>query len=136
MIDKTLMIPSDGMLWFYGKHVFWNYVFPAFMGFFSVLCIQIYSRVGSMRNIKMHTAFLCAAFSAMINLWGWAHMVRTPAMIPFYGCGVGSAAAVMSRIAAIIKDQRTRWKVPVPRVIWKGNAAEIQALMDRMKMAA
>jgi hypothetical protein len=136
MIDKTLTIPPNGVLLFYGKYVFWSYFFPAFMGFFSVLCIQIYSRIGGMRNIKMHTAFLCAAFSAMVNLWGWAHMVRTPAMIPFYGCGVGSAAAVMSRIFAIIKDQRTRWKVPLPRVIWKGNAAEIQALMDRMKMAA
>jgi hypothetical protein len=136
MIDKTLMIPPDGMLLYTAKHVFWSYFFPAFMGFFSVVCIQIYSRIGTMRNIRMHTAFLCAAFSAMVNLWGWAHMVRTPAMIPFYGCGVGSAAAMMSRIFAIVKDQRTRWKVPVPRVIWKGNVAEIQALMERMKMAA
>jgi hypothetical protein len=136
MVDKTLLIPPEGALVFHAQQAFWGYVFPILMGFISVVCIQIYSRIGTLRNIKMHTAFLCAAISAMVNLWGWAHMARTPAMIPFYGCGVGVAAAVMSRIFAIIKDQRTRWKVPVPRVIWKGNAAEIQALMERMKMAA
>jgi hypothetical protein len=136
MIDKTLLISPDGMFLFWEKHMFWGYIFPVLMGFFSVFCIQIYSRIGGMRNIKMHTAFLCAAFSAMGNLWGWAHMVRTPAMIPFYGCGVGMAAAVMSRIYAIVKDQRTRWRVPLPRVIWKGNVVEIQALMERMKLAA
>ena len=136
MVDKTLLIPPDGALLFNLKQAFWGYFFPILMGFFSVVCIQVYSRIGTMRSIQAHTAFLCAAASAMVNLWGWAHMARTPAMIPFYGCGVGAAAAMMSRIFAIIKDQRTRWRVPVPRVIWKGNAAEIQALMERMKMAA
>src|SRR5580704_13147304 len=119
MVDKTLLIPPQGAVLFHAQQIFWHYMFPVVMGFLSVVCIQIYSRVGGMRNIKTHTAFLCAAFSAMVNLWGWSHMVRTPAMIPFYGCGVGAAAAVMSRIAAIVKDQRTRWKLTLPRVIWK-----------------
>jgi hypothetical protein len=89
-----------------------------------------------LRDIKMHTAFLCAGTAAMINLWGWSHMIRTPAMIPFYGCGVGLAAAMMSRMFAIVQQQRTRWKVKVPRVIWKGNLAEIEAIKARMQRAA
>jgi hypothetical protein len=116
--------------------VFWSYVFPVFMGFFSVFCIQVYSRVGNLRDIKVHTAFLCAGVSAMVNLWGWAHMARTPAMIPFYGCGVGLAAAVMSRIFAIIKERRTPLKLPLPKIIWKGNTNEIEAFRKRVKMAA
>lgn len=135
MIDNSLIVPPDAAFWFYAKQAFWTYMFPAWMGFFSVLCIQVYTRIGIAGNVKMHSAFIWAAISAMANLWGWAHLVRTPSMIPFYGCGVGVAAAMMSRIFAIIKDPRTRWKVPVPRVIWKGNTAEIQALMERMRAA-
>jgi hypothetical protein len=135
MIDKTL-IPPDGMFLFQAKQTFWLYFFPLLMGFTSVACIQVYSRIGMMRNIKMRTAFLCASTAAMINLWGWAHMARTPTMIPFYGCGVGLAAAVMSQIFAIIKKQRTPWKWQVPHVVWKGNVAEIEALKERMRAAA
>jgi len=57
-------------------------------------------------------------------------------MIPFYGCGVGLAAAVMSRIFAIIKERRTPLKLPLPKIIWKGNTNEIEAFRKRVKMAA
>jgi len=136
MVDKTLLISPNGVFLFHLKQLFWAYVFPVFMGLFSVVSVQVYSRVGSVRDIKMHTAFLCASTAAMINLWGWSHMIRTPAMIPFYGCGVGLAAAMMSRMFAIVQQQRTRWNVKVPRVIWKGNRAEIEAMKARMQRAA
>ena len=132
MVDNTLALSQNALLWFHAKQIFWLYLFPVIMGFVSVLCMQIYMRVGQMGNVKARTAFLLAAGSAMINVWGWAHMARTPAMIPAYGCGVGSMAALMTRVYAIALHQR--WGLRVPTVIWKGNpaaAAEFRAQVSR-----
>jgi hypothetical protein len=119
MIDKTLLLPPDAALWFHAKEYFWLYLYPLIMGFVSVLCMQVYMRVGQLGGVKARTAFLIAAGSAMVNLWGWAHMARTPAMIPFYGCGVGLMAALMTRVHALVMVRR--WGLRMPKVIWNGT---------------
>jgi hypothetical protein len=131
VVDKTLLLNPEGVIWFQTKQIFWMYVFPMIMGFLGVLCIQIYQRVGQVQNVTSKIAFLCAGCSAMLNLWGWAHMVRTPAMIPFYGCGVGLMAAMMAKVHAIVIQQY--WGLKLPRVIWKGDSIGIAELQVRVR---
>jgi hypothetical protein len=59
-------------------------------------------------------------------------------MIPFYGCGVGLASALSSRVYAVTLPEIAmpgypRVKIRVIRVIWRGDAAGIQKLQQALR---
>jgi hypothetical protein len=69
----------------------------------------------------------------MVSLAGWVMMVRGMHMIPFYGCGVGLASAMMSRVYVVTVAMHPRWKIRILRVIWRGNATAIHQLQEALR---
>ena len=69
----------------------------------------------------------------MISLFGWVTMVRFIGMIPLYGCGVGLASAMMSRIYAVTMPVHPKLKMPIIRVIWRGDTEGIQKLQQALR---
>ena len=67
------------------------------------------------------------------RMFGWVMMVRGIQMVPFYGCGVGLASAMMSRVYAITLPVHPRLKMPVPRVIWRGDTEGIEKLRQALR---
>jgi hypothetical protein len=77
----------------------------------------------------------------MVSLFGWMVMVRRVEMIPFYGCGVGLASAMMSRIYAvtmpvIAMPGYRRLKIRVIRVTWRGDTKGIEQLQQALRARA
>ncbi len=72
----------------------------------------------------------------MVSLFGWMLMVRRAPMIPFYGCGFGLASAMMSRVYAITMPVHRRLKIPIPRVIWRGDTEAIETLKKALRARA
>jgi hypothetical protein len=63
-------------------------------------------------------------------------MVRSIQMIPFYGCGVGLASAMMSRIYAITMPIHPRLKMRMVRVIWRGDTEGVAQLTRTLRARA
>jgi len=57
-------------------------------------------------------------------------------MIPFYGCGFGLASAMMSRVYAITTPVHPWLKIPLPRVIWRGDTDGIAKLKEALRARA
>jgi hypothetical protein len=85
---------------------------------------------------KWPVIFLLASVVSMISLFGWVTMVRSMEMIPFYGCGVGLASAMMSRIYAITMPMHPRLKLRTIRVIWRGDAEGIERFLQALRARA
>jgi hypothetical protein len=68
----------------------------------------------------------------MMSLFGWVMMVRGVHMIPFYGCGVGLASVLMSRIYAVLAPRHPHLKIRTLRIVWRGD----QAGMEEVQKAA
>jgi hypothetical protein len=73
---------------------------------------------------------------SMVSLFGWTLMVRRAPMIPFYGCGFGLASAMMSRVYAITMPVHRRLKMPLPRIIWRGDSDGIAKLKEALRARA
>jgi phosphoglycerol transferase MdoB-like AlkP superfamily enzyme len=129
VLDTSLISPEI-VFWVQVKRCFWAYLFPVILGFVNVIAMRIYMQAGVAKNIRPWTAFWCAALASTITLFGWRMAARTISMIPLYGCGVGLAAVVTSRIFAI--TTRMWHGLRLPGVVWKGDGAAIAALRERM----
>jgi len=133
MIDHSLAIsPAAGMV-FHLKQGFWLYAWPMIIGFVTILGYQTLARIAMMGNTKWPIVFGLASVVSMVSLFGWTLMVRRAPMIPFYGCGFGLASAMMSRVYAIIMPVHSRLKIPIPRVIWRGDTEAIEKLRQALR---
>jgi hypothetical protein len=133
MIDHSLTIPPMVALVFHLKQGFWLYGWPMIIGFVTILGYQALGRVVMMGAAKWPVVFALASVVSMISLFGWVTMVRFIGMIPLYGCGVGLASAMMSRIYAVTMPIHPKLKMPIIRVIWRGDAEGIQKLQQALR---
>jgi hypothetical protein len=133
MIDHSLAIPPMVALVFHLKQGFWLYGWPMIIGFVTILGYQALGRVVMMGAAKWPVVFALASVVSMISLFGWVTMVRFIGMIPLYGCGVGLASAMMSRIYAVTMPIHPKLKMPIIRVIWRGDAEGIQKLQQALR---
>jgi hypothetical protein len=133
MIDHTLVISPMAAFVFHLKQGFWLYAWPMLVGFLTIAGYQVLGRVTMAGAAKWPVVFALASVVAMISMAGWVMMVRGMHMIPFYGCGVGLASAMMSRVYAITLRVHPWLKVRLPRVIWRGDARGIENLQKALR---
>jgi len=133
MIDHTLVISPTTAFLFHLKQGFWLYAWPMLVGFLTIAGYQTLGRITVTGAAKWPVVFVLASVVAMISMAGWVMMVRGMHMIPFYGLGVGSASAIMSRVYAITLRLHPRLKVRLPRVIWRGDAQGIENLQKALR---
>ena len=124
MIDHTLVISPTGAILFHLKQGFWLYAWPMLIGFVTILGYQALGRVVMMGTLKWPVVFGVGSVVSMVSLLGWVMMVRGMNMIPFYGCGVGLASAMMSRVYAItLPVVSMKWfprlKMRILRITWR-----------------
>lgn len=136
MIDSSLAISPLPAVLFYLKQGFWLYAWPMLIGFLTILGYQCLGRVVMIGAMKWPLVFCLASLVSMLSLFGWVTMVRSIEMIPFYGCGVGLASAVMSRIYAITMPVHPRLRVRTVRIIWRGDKEQIQHLQKSLRARA
>jgi hypothetical protein len=133
VIDHTLAIPATGAFLFHLKQGFWLYAWPMLIGFLTILGYQVLGRIVMTGTAKWPVVFAMGSVVSMVSLAGWVMMVRGMHMIPFYGCGVGLASAMMSRVYAVTVAMHPRWKIRILRVIWRGNATAIHQLQEALR---
>ncbi|MBZ5632855.1 MAG: hypothetical protein LAO55_06950 [Acidobacteriia bacterium] len=136
MIDHTLVLSPTAALVFHLKQAFFMYAWPMMIGFLTILGYQVLGRIGMAGSVKWPVVFVLGSVVSMISLLGWAMMVRSLSMIPFYGCGVGVASAMMSRVYAVTMPIHPRLKVRIPRVTWRGDKKGIEQLQQALKARA
>ena len=136
MIDHTLVISPAGAILFHLKQGFWLYAWPMIIGFLTILGYQALGRVVMMGTLKWPIVFGLGSVVSMVSLVGWVMMARGMHMIPFYGCGVGLASAMMSRVYAITLPIHPRMNIRVLRITWRGDAAGIAPLQQALKARA
>ena len=133
MIDHSLALSPLGEILFYLKLGLLLYVWPILIGFLTIVGYQSVGRFASTGTTKWPVIFLLASAVSMTSLFGWVTMVRSMEMIPFYGCGVGLASAMVSRIYAITIRMHPRLKIRTIRVIWRGDAEGIQQFLQALR---
>jgi len=136
MIDHSLAVPPLGAFLFHLKQGFWLYAWPMIIGFLTILGYQALGRISMLGTAKWHVVFALASVVSMMSLFGWVMMVRGIQMIPLYGCGVGLASAMMSRVYAITMPVHARLKVRTIRVIWRGDKEGIEQLQQALRARA
>jgi hypothetical protein len=133
MIDHSLVISPVGAFLFHLKQGFWLYGWPMIIGFVTILGYQALGRVVMMGAAKWPVVFGLASVVSMLSLFGWVTMVRFIGMIPLYGCGVGLASAMMSRVYAITMPVHPQLKMRIIRVIWRGDKEGIEKLQQALR---
>ena len=133
MIDHSLVISPTAALLFHLKQGFWLYAWPMMIGFLTIVGYQVLGRIVMLGTAKWPLVFGMASAVSMLSLFGWVTMVRGMEMIPLYGCGVGLASAIMSRIYAITMPVHPRLKVRFLRVIWRGDTEGIEQLQQALR---
>ena len=106
------------------------------IGFVTILGYQALGRIVMMGTAKWPVVFGLASVVSMMSLFGWVMMVRGMEMIPLYGCGVGLASAMMSRVYAITMPIHPRLKMRITRVIWRGDTEGIEKLKQALRARA
>jgi hypothetical protein len=136
MIDHSLVMSPLGPVLFHLKQAFWLYVWPMMIGFLTILGYQSLGRVVMMGSAKWPVVFGLASVVSMVSLFGWVTMVRGMEMIPLYGCGVGLASAIMSRVYAVIMPAHPKLRIRIIRVIWRGDTEGIEQLQQALRARA
>lgn len=136
MIDHSLVISPGAALVFHLKQGFWLYAWPMMIGFLTILGYQALGRVVMIGATRWPVVFVLACAVSMISLFGWVTMVRGIHMIPFYGCGVGLASAMMSRVYAITLPVHPLLKMRIIRVTWRGDLESIEQLKQALRARA
>lgn len=136
MIDHSLGISPLAAILFHLKQTLWLYAWPMLIGFLTILGYQGVGRVSLQGTTRWPLIFGLASVVSMVSLFGWVTMVRSMEMIPSYGCGVGLASAMMSRIYAITTPLHPRLKMRIPRVIWRGDTEGIEQLTQALRARA
>jgi hypothetical protein len=132
MIDSALSIAAMPVALFHLKQFFWFNVWPVIVGFTTILCYQIYMRIGLAGGRSKVLVFVLSSAASMMALFGWTTIVRSARMIPLYGCGVGLASVVVSQIYAVTLPRRTRLQIPLPKVIWRSDESAILQIHQTM----
>jgi hypothetical protein len=132
MIDSSLHAPLWPLILFNAKQVFWFDLWPMVVGFTTILCYQIYMRIGLMGARNKVMVFTLSSIASMVALVGWSTIVRTTRMIPLYACGVGLASVLSSQIYAVTLPRRTRLRIVWPKVIWRSDQAAIRKIQEAM----
>ena len=114
------------------KQALWLYAWPAAVGFFTIVGYQICGRIAARTDAGRLTVFALAAATAMLSVFGWSTMLRTTRMIPLYGCGVGAAYVMMSRVYGVAMKRHSRLGVRLPRIVWRGDMKTVEALRRQM----
>ena len=135
MIDPSLVISPHAALLFHLKQGFWLYAWPILIGFLTILGYQAVGRIVMMGSAKWPVVFVLASLVSMLSLFGWLTMVRRIGMIPLYGCGVGLASAMMSRVYAITMPIHPVLKIRIMRVTWRGDTRGIEQLQKALRVA-
>lgn len=130
MIDSGLNIPLIPIVAFHLKQFFWFNVWPVIVGFATILCYQIYMRIGLMGMRNKTLVFALSSAASMLALFGWTTIVHTAHMIPLYGCGVGLASVVASQLYAVTLPRRTRFQIPFPKIIWRSDESAIREIQQ------
>ena len=133
MIDHSLVISPLAAFVFHLKQGFWLYAWPMLIGFLTILGYQLLARIAMMGTAKWPVVFGLASVVSMMSLLGWVTMVRGMQMIPLYGCGVGLASAMMSRVYAITMPVHPWLKIRILRVIWRRDTQGIERLHQALK---
>ncbi len=138
MIDHSLVISPVGALVFHLKQGFWLYGWPMIIGFLTILGYQSLGRIAAMGTVKWPFVFAVGSVVSMVSMLGWVMMVRGIHMVPFYGCGVGLASAMMSRVYAITipvisMPSYPRLRMRTIQVIWRGDAEGIEKLRQALR---
>jgi hypothetical protein len=133
MIDHSLVVSPIAALMFHLKQGFWLYAWPMIVGFLTILGYQILGRIVMIGAAKWPVVFGLGSVIAMISMFGWVMMVRGIHMIPFYGCGVGLASAMMSQVYAITMPVHPLLRLPLPRVTWRGDTEGIEKLRQALR---
>jgi len=138
MIDHSLVISPMTAILFHLKQGFFLYAWPMLIGFLTILGYQAMGRLAMSGAAKWPVVFVLASAVSMMSLFGWTMMVRGLHMIPFYGCGVGLASAVTSRVYAVTLPEIAiaiypNLKIRSIRVIWRGDVNGIQKLQQALR---
>jgi len=133
MIDHSLVISPVAALVFHLKQGFFLYGLPVIFGFLTIFGYQSAGRISMMPSTKWPVVFALASAASMITLFGWMIMVRRMQMVPFYGCGVGLAYAMMSRVYAVTMPLHPRLKIRYVRVTWRGDKEGIERLRQALR---
>jgi hypothetical protein len=136
MIDHSLAISPMATLAFHLKQAFWLYAWPMLAGFMTILGYQVFSRVVMMGTAKWPVTFLLSSSASMLSLFGWVMMVRGVRMIPLYGCGVGLASVLMSRVYAVMAPKHPRLKIRTLRIVWRGDLAGMEQVQKAARARA
>jgi hypothetical protein len=136
MIDHSLVISPLAAFLFHLKQGFWLYAWPILIGFLTILGYQSVGRIVMLGSVKWPVVFVLASLVSMVSLFGWLTMVRRVGMIPLYGCGVGLASAMMSRVYAITTPMHPQLKIRIIHVIWRGDTRGIVQLQQALRAHA
>jgi hypothetical protein len=136
MIDHSLAISPNATILFHLQQGFWLYAWPVLTGFLTILGYQAVGRIVAMGSVKWPVVFVLASLVSMVSLFGWLTMVRRMGMIPLYGCGVGLASAMMSRVYAITMPLHPLLRIRTIRVIWRGDTEAIAQLQHALRARA
>ena len=133
MIDQSLTLSASTLTLYYLRKAFFLYFVPFLVGFATVVCYQVYSRIATSPAARRKLpVFLASALSAMAMMLGWSLMVRTMAMVPFYGCGVGLANVVTSQVYAVFMPVHRVLRFRFPKVVWRSDIVAVEDIRNRM----
>ena len=135
MIDSSLSAPILPVLLFHAKQIFWLDVWPLMVGFVTIFCYQIYSRIAVAGARSKTLVFFLSSIASMCAVFGWATIVRSTQMIPLYGCGVGLASVLVSQIYAVSLPPHRLLRIPFQKVIWRSDQAAIRKFQESMAVA-
>ena len=134
MIDSSLAPHLFfAVVLFHLKQFGWMYLWPVLVGFVAISVYQIYARVAAGGRAHPTVIFALSAIAAMLSLFGWVTMMRTLQMIPLYGCGVGLANLMMSRVYAATMVKHRWLRIRLPRVIWRGDREGVARFQEQFR---
>jgi hypothetical protein len=71
MIDSSLSAPILPVLMFHTKQIFWLDVWPLLVGFVTIFCYQIYSRIAVAGTRSKTLVFFLSSIASMCAVFGW-----------------------------------------------------------------
>lgn len=77
MIDSALSIAVMPVALFHLKQFFWFNVWPVIVGFTTIVCYQIYMRIGLAGVRSKILVFALSSAASMMALFGWTTIVRS-----------------------------------------------------------
>jgi hypothetical protein len=135
MIDSSLHAPLLPLLLFHLRQLFWLDLWPVVLGFVTIFCFQIYSRVGLMGARNKLLVFVLSAAASALSLFGWAAIVRSTRTIPLCACGVGLANLLASQIHALTMPRHPRLRIRLPKVVWRGDQDTVRKYKEQLDAA-